>query len=493
MYLLLALLTASAGELKIDSRTVLVSTFFPANEESSEMASGVDELLIEYMKGKGKVRAYPLTDMEGIHGTPPDLYIDSCPPDEFSGCTQIVAKASNIPYAVTGLVSSVSTGMRVEVRVIDVNMGTEPLVVQLDIAEGGEDVFAETVSRSLIGVMKGEIGAQKDIRDEVALEGDIFGEEAIGELNNYTQESGGIESIGDRIEVDFERRTLTKADILSMMEEEGSKEWNRLDMKPMEYLKYYNSGVSLPEWKRRAKGRRGTIVVRSTLGTGIGPSGGKYYGRTYQTKTNSIEQVFLWQTMTDQWGLRAQMYTGIGILPGLDIGVVTGSAKGDFLVDYYDVKENAYSKPAPPDSFPSNTRYVGPEIMFTPLVTERAKPVVGLSVPIWFGRKASDFLEGFPPHSLPDIEASNAVLVNAIVGGEVRLSHVIDVYLHAPISILSYTSNNPGTYGEGEGYLLESDFETPDQLNRVGMSLLVGVQFRVPLTKQKTNSLEDYF
>ena len=84
-------------------------------------------------------------------------------------------------------------------------------------------------------------------------------------------------------------------------------------------------------------------------------------------------------------------------------------------------------------------------------------------------------------------------MINGIVGGEFRLSHVIDVYLHTPISILSYTSNNPGTYGEGEGYLLESDFETPDIPNRLGMSLLVGFQFRVPLTKQKTNSLEDYF
>ena len=44
------------------------------------------------------------------------------------------------------------------------------------------------------------------------------------------------------------------------MQMEGSKEWDRLGMKPKEYLVYFNSGMSLARWKALNRGRRGQIL-----------------------------------------------------------------------------------------------------------------------------------------------------------------------------------------------------------------------------------------
>ena len=77
----------------------------------------------------------------------------------------VVAENTGIPYAVTGTVTALGSGHRVEVHFIDVVMGRDALTVNLDIADGAEDIFAETISRSLLGVMRGVIGQDEDIRD----------------------------------------------------------------------------------------------------------------------------------------------------------------------------------------------------------------------------------------------------------------------------------------------------------------------------------------
>ena len=130
--------------------------------------------------------------------------------------------------------------------------GEAALNITLDLSEGAEDVFAETVSRSVLSVIRGDILSQDEVRefDEI----DEIDEEEKTELDNYTKSSGSPEKVEERDVVELERKTLTRQEILDMIEEEGSKEWDYLDMDPWEYMRYINSGLNVSVWKKLNKG-----------------------------------------------------------------------------------------------------------------------------------------------------------------------------------------------------------------------------------------------
>ena len=196
---------------------------FPSNAESVQQAESIPDICYTFAKDKN-IRAYALSDMKNIYENTSEVYMLSCPKDEYSGCTMVVAENSGVPYAVTGRVTALDSGMRVEVHFIDTIAAKEQLVVSLDVGEQGEKIFAETVARSLLSVMKGEISQGDDVREE-EVGPEELDVEAVGELNDFTQQQGGAESIGERIELEVEEKGLTKVDIYLMMEEEGMKEW----------------------------------------------------------------------------------------------------------------------------------------------------------------------------------------------------------------------------------------------------------------------------
>ena len=233
-----------------------------------------------------------------------------------------------------------------------------------------------------LSVMKGEISQGDDVREQV--EGpEELDTEAIGELNVFTEEQGGAESIGERVELEIDEKSLTKADIYLMMEEEGMKEWDRLDMLPMEYLKYYNSGVSLGEWRKRSKGRKGTVVVRGSAGTGFYPVGGEYYGRVFKNKSLVNEEIYTWQTMTHQWTTPVgKLYTGFGITPNFDIGAFTGVGISKFWVDYHSISETNYSKAQGAQDYANTSKFSGFEALYVPkaYTNKNFRPLAGVGM-----------------------------------------------------------------------------------------------------------------
>ena len=484
-----------AEELKVDTRTALIGMFFPSNAESVKQAERIPEILLDHFEKTKGIRAYSLDQMSNIYENTAEVYMLSCPQDEFSGCTMVVADNSKIPYAVTGRVTALESGMRVEVHFLDTVASREQLVVSLDVSEQGEAQFAETVARSLLSVMKGEISQGDDVREEEKRREELdIG--AVGELNDFTQEQGGAESIGERIELEIEEKGLTKQDIYLMMEEEGMKEWDRLGMLPMEYLKYYNSGVALGEWKKRSKGRKGSIVIRGSAGTGLYPVGGEYYGRIFKNKSLENEEIYTWQTMTHQWTTPlGKLYGGIGVAPNFDLGVFTGVGISKFWVDYHSISETNYSKAQGAQDYSNQSAFFGFEGVWVPrmLVMDVFKPLAGMGMTYFQGKAADDFLEDFPPDGIPALPAMNALTFDLTVGGEMRVSHVLDLYIHLPLAITVWSDETP-TYIQGGGRL-EANERTDyaaSELGLLGGGFMIGVQTRVPLKKEKQSSLDLY-
>ena len=105
------------------------------------------------------------------------------------------------------------------------------------------------------------LGAVEDIRETPASEyADAYDEQAKEELNAYSKESGGAATIGELFDIELERKEITREEIQEWMEEEGSKEWDRLDMSAMEYMRHYNSGMELSDWRNLAKGKQGAPI-----------------------------------------------------------------------------------------------------------------------------------------------------------------------------------------------------------------------------------------
>ena len=478
-----------SGAVRVDSRTALVAPFFPVNPSAEEGAERIPEILLEYLGKNNDINALPLTDMKDIHDQDPLIYMLSCPQNEFAGCAMVVAENTGIPYAVTGKVTALGSGYRVEVHFIDVVMGREALTVNLDIAEGAEDIFAETISRSLLGVMRGVIGQDEDIRSEE--EESILDPDAAKELATYTQSTGGVDNMEERIDLELERKKLTKDDIYLLMEEEGSKEWDRMNLKPMEYLKFYNSGTSIREWRDLARGRKGSIILRGALGFGNGPTHGAFFGRTIQDDSYVVIEAYSWQTLVTDTGARVRGSAGYGLTPFIDVSVVTGVATGRYKVDFHRRQVGGYSVPPPAYDFANNLFFYGGEVIATvpSLVPDRYKPIVGFDTIYLRNETATSYLAEFPPDGLPELEAPVAVMSSVILGGEMRLSKYLDFYMHFPLSFMLFSSNAPSTYRQNGGNLQPEDYQKPDDHSLFGWNCMVGMQTKIPVVK-KSSSME---
>ena len=131
-----------------------------------------------------------------------------------------------------------------------------------------------TLERTLEGVVQGRLGVIEDIRETPVNEyADAYDEQARDELTAYSKESGGASSLGERFDIELERKEITREEIQEWMEEEGSKEWDRLDMSAMEYMRYYNSGMCQGgENLQRASRVHSSSEVRLVLATDPHPA-----------------------------------------------------------------------------------------------------------------------------------------------------------------------------------------------------------------------------
>jgi hypothetical protein len=475
--------------------SVYVAPFFSVDSAAEETADRIPGILLEYMAKEPKIDGLGVVDMKPVHDMSAELYITSCPPAEFVGCAFVLAESSEVPYAVVGTVTALEEGARVDITIIEIETAREALELKLDMAVGGEEAFAAAVSRAVIGLMEGTIGEEEDLRISQSEEG--YNEDEAQAIDDYTRESGGAEAVQDKVDVELEQKVITEEDLKYMMAMEGSKEWDRLGMSPREYMRYFNSGMSLGRWKQLSNGRKGQLITRLGLGLERGPINGKYYGRIAKSNLDlSPVDSYAWQTIDTANGFDAAASISYGLFPFLDVGVIGGVTAGSFELDIHSFVINQHSAVPPSTKYPQTTTYVGSQVVYTPSYFKRIKPVVGGEVIYWFaGEKKFDF----GAEAYPTLPSATYITVGGLFGGEMKFNEFLDIYAHIPLGVVIVSSNSPVDYQQNGGVLslsVEDDnvakVEAPVPFSRVSTGINLGVQIRIPVIKPRTHGLEMY-
>ncbi len=481
MIALLLAAHASAGT------TVLVSAFEPASDESVGLAALLEGYLavqLESVEGLEVVR---------VEATPPfddydaRTYMDGCPAENIVGCTTVIAQRGKVRYAVTGTVRVLDGGASVDVAVLD--MGTSSIAVQFrsTIPEGDDKAFADAVARVLVAAVAGEIGGVVDIRDDdEAPERD---NEALGkQLAELKNELGAAQVELTRPGKPLPRTAYTAQDLAGQMEGDAMKPWDRLKMSAPEYLRYKNSGYSLVEWRKRAIGRQGQLVIRPGIGFVNGPIDGQYYGAYGIDDTLATVDSWSAQTVQTGRGFDGAITLAWGLVPFLEVGVQAGFSTGHFTVEVSQQQIGDPIEPTDPIRYQMTTGSVGPRVQATLFPVQVARPIIGAGVDVAIGQTTGDFIS--LPAELTTYAATPLVLGRLIVGGEVRLTDRVDFYLHLPITLVAGGALERSAHVGDEVYVAQT---VPDSANPVGWGITTGVQVRLFGKSTESQSvLEDY-
>jgi hypothetical protein len=252
-------------------------------------------------------------------------------------------------------------------------------------------------------------------------------------------------------------------------------------------MRYRNSSVNLMEWRKRMEGRKQQLLIRPYLGFANGPVNQRYYGQYLQAQDDfSTLETYAWQATQNSGGLVYGVSLAYGILPILEVGFTAGGALGQF--DYEIQKQTEGQDPTqlPAEGESTSTMFFGPEFLVALLPTSTFRPVFGGGI-TWRRGSAIGSLVQLPP-DLPAFPAGNAVVTHALVGGEVRLSNSLDLFLHLPVTMLMGGNTTQQRY-DGTGLMVRNT--SPTEPGAIGAGVHVGFQVRLLGVKHK-RSVDDY-
>lgn len=428
-----AISSASAAE---SETTILVSTLQPRNAEATGLASLVENFLAQELKDHPGFDVLRVEDTPAFQDYAARTYMEGCPPGEVVGCTQIIGERGKAAFAITGTVQALVGGTKVEIQILDIRNARSLIRFASELESGADEAFAEGVAKVLVAAIDGEIGKEKDIRFDGEEAPEPMDDAAVKEqLADLQREMGSVTAVISRSDRTITRPTYSLEDLAKKMEGEGTKPWERLDMKPAEYLRYKNSGLELFEWRARAIGRKGQLLLRPTVGFANGPYSGTYYLRSaYDVTTGTLSVVDLYAAQAVQNGSGANFgaSVGFGISPVVDLGATFGVTTGSWTVD---IGQETVGQPAPaaqPYSTGQQTLVVGPRVTATLFPVLPIRPSFGGSVLLMRGSVEMD------PASVPEgVVFEPAVLFagELFVGGEARISRTVDFFLHVPLQV----------------------------------------------------------
>lgn len=417
---------------------VLVSSLQSRNSESVGLASLVENFLAQELRDHPGIDVIRVEDTPPFEDYPARTYMDGCPPGEIAGCTQIIGERGKARLAVTGTVQQLVGGTKVTIEILDIEEARSLIRFQSELEAGNDEVFAEGVAKVLVAAISGEIGQERDIRDLGNEDTDdpVDDEAVRRQLEELAREMGGVTTTISRSDREVRRPEYTLDDLAKKMEGEGTKPWERLGMKPEEYLRYKNAGLSLYEWRKKAIGRKGQLLVRPLAGFASGPYSGTFYGRwAYDTTTGALEVVDAYSAQAVQTGSGGTLgaSVGWGLSPVLDVGLVGGVTIGNFIVDLNQETVGQPAQASDPQTYAQTTLFVGPRVQATLMPVSSIRPSVGGSLLFLRGRTVLD------PESVPDsltIFTPPALFAAELfVGGEARLSDRVDLFLQVPVQV----------------------------------------------------------
>ncbi len=471
---------------------VLVSSLQARNDDSIGLAALVEAFLAQELKKHADIRVIRVEDTPEFADYPARTYMDGCPPGEIVGCTYVIGERGQASLAITGTVQALVGRTKVRIEILDIENARSLIDFQSELEGGSDEGFAEGVAKVLAAAIAGEIGQERDIRFEEGEEAPaLLDDEAIArELRELSKETGGVSADIVRSNKLIRKSEYTLDDIAKDSETEAQKPWERLEMSPGEYLRYKNSGLQLFDWRERAVGRAGQLLIRPMIGWATGPYNGTYYGRfAYDLVGGNLAVVdaYTSQTVTAGSGLHAALDVGYGLTPVLDAGLWFGMTTGAWTVDINQLTVGQYETTPQPQYTTQTTLAGGVRVNATLFPVQRFRPAFGGSLYIERGTTVMDAesvgtnLAVFDP----------AVLVGGelFVGGEARVSKVVDIFVRVP---LHFKLAGSGSIESRVGTQTVLNLTAPTEAGVVGAGVTAGVQIRLFGKKPKeTDQFDD--
>lgn len=485
--LLSALLLVSSA-LSAERVPVLVSALQPRNEESAQLAVLIEAFVAEKLADHPELSLLRVEDAPEFEDYSARVYIESCPPGEIVGCTFVIGERVQAAWAVTGSVKSLVKGTTVDIDIVDVAGSRVAVSFRSELESGRDEAFAEGVARVLVAAIEGEVGREEDIRKgREGGEDDPVDEEAVArELEALSAELGEFTTTIRRSNTKVERPKLTEADIAERSEEEGSKPWERLGMSAGDYLRYKNSNLDLPTWRKRAEGRRFQVLLRAGGGYMNGPVDMSYYGRYAVQGVQTVDAYASQSVESGSAGVGAASI-GFGVHPMVDVAVQVGVAGGNFS---YVISQEVVDAPVgdlEPVVQGQTNVFVGPRVTVAPMPASFIRPTFGVGAYWMQGSSIGQVI--VPPDELAMFDAQPTWNVEVFGGGEVRIADALDFWMQVPVSLLvggdRVLESQATTVPSLEG------IKTPTGASAVGVSVLLGVQVRLFGAKPREASTLD--
>ncbi len=481
------ILTARAD----DAVKVLVSRVAPSDAASREEATRLEGVLTDAVERADGLAVVRVDDTPAWPDYSARTYLQGCRTEDLAACALVVAQRGGARLAVSARVD-VDGDATVEIEVVDVAEGRVVVAFETAVPEGQERLFAEGVAKVIRAAANGDFEAQDlrpgDTRASQAEEEKTRDAAVAAQLAALSKDLGPAEIRPTR---KVERAALTSDELARRTGgDTGTAPWERLGMSSEAYLRYKNSGMSLPEWRMRAQGRAGQVLVRPWLGMMSGPFGGAYVGRfAYDSQLQVVDSL---STQALQSATSGAVGVGAawGLLPVLDIGVVAGVTTGTYSIDI-----DQQTVGAPNGVEPSYTRtgaawVAGPRVAFAPLPTRNVRPVVGASVLAIGAQGVRSLIT--PPPELTSWEAPLLWSVEALAGVEARVGERVDLYAHLPVNLVVAGALRESTR---TGTLTVVEDAPPAEASSVGGGLQLGIQVRfggrAPVRTDRVEEAED--
>lgn len=417
----------------------------------------------------------PVSEMDAY------TYGTTCPAGQFVGCAYVLGEAAAVRLTFAAAVETRGNRNRVEVHILDMNRSEDVLAFDAEFAAGEDIEFASAMAELVGAVVRGEAGLVADIRamEDPNADAEKDRERAIAaaQLDSLSGEIGGADAVGILEEGEITREKIKLEDLAETMESEGSKPWERLGMRVNEYVKYRNSGLNLQEWRDLTAGRRGQLILRGALGYATGPSsGGYYYLEAKAAADLQVVETWSWANATSGQGLNWELYAGYGILPTLEAGLSVGGLTGTYTVQYWNFTEGQSLNEPEPYQKGNSVTYLGPQVLVPLLPTSRFRPVFGVEVRYWLGKSVDDHVDNNTlPQDAPRFQDTWMLTMGGRIGGEARLGDNLDLFVHAPITVL-LAGDTVKRQQSGDGYI-ENPVQ-PEDLGLFGAGIQAGLQAR---------------
>ena len=483
VFALLSLLSAPALAQDDEPSRVFVSEFQAANKEAASLAALLSGYLHSVLTETDGLQSIPVSAAPDFGDHSALVYLLSCPPGEYLGCAYVVGDRVDARYAVAGTVESGSGGSLVHISIIDVWDSREALSFDAELGLGDDQAFAEGVAEILVAVIEGREGRHDDIREfddpDAADQAQRDADLAAAQLAALAAEIGDVTTLTSRGGKGIERPEYTLEDLSKDSQTDAAKPWELVGMTPGEYIKYKNSGLTVTAWRDLSAGRRMAVFVRAGGGYGQGPWDETYRGwYTIDADTFEVQEARAWQVRSPAGGGHGGLWVGFGLTPIVEVDVGAGVQTGQFHMHIQ--KEVLGDEPIVRDG----TEHIAPNFWFgarglvAPLPTSKARPILGVGFQYMLGESTEQNVLPGGGTSLPSFDGNHLAVVQALPGGEVSLSELLDVYVMVPVSVVVGGSPLRSWDSAGESLGLIETYEDPASPPSLGAAVEVGFALR---------------